>query len=72
MAELADAHRLSPVETALRYPLSFPAVATVIPGMLQEKEVRENARFSKRGPLTEDVVSAIRNIYETNNRFLPE
>ena len=71
LADLASQHSLVPVEAALRYPLSFPAVATVIPGMLQEDEVRANIHVARRGPLSADVLSAIRALYENNNRFAP-
>lgn len=72
LADLAHKHQLLPIAAALRYPLSFPSsVATVIPGMMQEREVRENVGFVQGGALPEQMVTAIRDFYESHNRFRP-
>ena len=42
-------------QTALRFCLSFPAVSTVIPGILGAEEADENARASDLGPLADSV-----------------
>jgi len=42
-------------QTALRFCLSFPAVSTVIPGILTESEASENARASELGALPPDL-----------------
>ena len=72
MAKLAKTHHLEAVEAALRYPLSFRSVACVIPGMMQESEVRENCRLTQAGPLDKQMVTEIRDLYESNNQFRPE
>jgi aryl-alcohol dehydrogenase-like predicted oxidoreductase len=41
----------SPAQIALRFCLSFPAVSTIIPGMLNDDQVRENSAASGRGSL---------------------
>lgn len=41
----------TPAQIALRFCLSFEAVSTIIPGMLNHDHVRENAAASRLGPL---------------------
>lgn len=45
--------------TALRFVLSFPAVAATIPGMLSPAHVAENTRAGSLGPLPQGVVDAL-------------
>lgn len=47
----------SAAQLALRFCLSYPAVSTVIPGMLTVAEVEENAVAGKDGPLPKDLLS---------------
>ena len=46
-------------ESALRFCLSFPAVSSVIPGILTPAESAENARASASGPLPAQAVEAV-------------
>jgi len=41
----------TPAQIALRFCLSFPAVSTIVPGMLTEAHVHENTNASALGPL---------------------
>lgn len=47
-------------EIALRFCLSHPAVATVIPGMRRPAHVRANAEAVLRGPLDDDLLRRLR------------
>ena len=47
-------------ELALRFVLSSPDVATVIPGMRRERNVRANAAAAAAGPLPPDLLRALR------------
>ncbi len=53
-------------QAALRFCLSFPAVSTVIPGILSVEEVCENAACSDLGPFSpavlDDIVAAYRDL----------
>ncbi|MBI3615671.1 MAG: aldo/keto reductase [Candidatus Omnitrophica bacterium] len=63
-------NRCSNTQMALRFCLSYPAISTVIPGMMKAKHVVENVSATALGPLdTEDLMSAER-IYQTNDFFL--
>lgn len=57
-------------QTALRYCLSYPAISTVIPGMLREGEVDENIAASKLGALPAEERKKIETIYKQHNFFL--
>lgn len=46
-------------QAALRFCLSFPAVSSVIPGILAPMEANENAAASEQGPLTDAAREAI-------------
>jgi aryl-alcohol dehydrogenase-like predicted oxidoreductase len=47
-------------EMALRFVLSNPDVATVIPGMRRERHVRANIAASDAGPLPDSLITALR------------
>ncbi len=47
----------TPAQLALRFCLSFDAVATTIPGMLNNPHVMENAAASERGSLPSELVA---------------
>jgi len=47
-------------EMALRFILSNPDVATVIPGMRRERHVRANIAASDAGPLPDSLIAALR------------
>lgn len=59
----------TPVQAALQFCLSHPAVATVIPGMLTVKEVEENVGAIETFPLTTEECARIRDIYSKNEFF---
>lgn len=55
---------MSLTDLALKWILMFDAVSTVIPGAKSDTQAVANARASLLPPLSEDVMSKIRNIYE--------
>jgi aryl-alcohol dehydrogenase-like predicted oxidoreductase len=57
-------------ESALRFCLSFPAVSTVIPGILTPAEARSNAAASSAGPLPRDALDGVLKINERRRFFL--
>ena len=59
------------VQLALQFCLSSPAVSTVIPGMMNEAEIRENTGASDRPPLTERELAAIQDIYASHTFYDP-
>jgi Predicted oxidoreductases (related to aryl-alcohol dehydrogenases) len=50
------------IQAALRFCLSFPAVSTVIPGILTPEQAVENAEASTLGPLSESTLTRILDI----------
>ena len=56
----ADLGDLSLPETALRFTISHPAVATVIPGMRRVAHVESNLAAGARGPLDEETLRVLR------------
>ncbi len=52
----------TPAQIALRFCLSFPSVSTVIPGMLEPGQVRENAAAMELGPLAPDQIERARKV----------
>ena len=57
-------------QMALRFCLSYPAVSTVIPGMLSRLQVEENILASHAGPLGEHMRLQIERIYRENRFFI--
>ena len=57
-------------QAALRFCLSFPAVSTVIPGMLTPAEVDENTAASELGMLPEAAVEAVLALNRTQSFFV--
>lgn len=55
---------------ALRFCLSYKAVSTIIPGMLNREHVRENIFSSSLGKLPTDKVEALEKVYRENTFFL--
>lgn len=55
---------MSLTDLALKWILMFDAISTVIPGAKSEAQARANAHASELPPLTEEVMSKIRKIYE--------
>jgi aryl-alcohol dehydrogenase-like predicted oxidoreductase len=70
---LLDCRKHEPIQTkpqfAMRFCLSFPQISTVIPGMMTEKEVLDNIRVSKLGPLTAVEMESLDKVYQENNSF---
>jgi aryl-alcohol dehydrogenase-like predicted oxidoreductase len=62
--------RQTPSQFALRYCLSFEAVASVIPGILTDAEARENGAASDLGPLAAGDLAALRAIYRASTEFV--
>jgi aryl-alcohol dehydrogenase-like predicted oxidoreductase len=52
------------VRAALRFCLSFPAVASAIPGMLTPEEVAANAAAGEAEPFADDLLARMRDVYE--------
>lgn len=59
-------------QVALRFCLSYGQVSSVIPGMLNSKEVCENAFASQLGPLHEEEIQGIERIFKENAFFIKE
>ena len=59
----------TPAQLALRFCLDHAAVATVIPGMMNQAEVQENLAASGLEPLSETEIERIRLIYSTHNFY---
>ena len=57
---------------ALQYCLSYPVVATAIPGMLTAAQVEENAQASQLGPLNKSEREAFERIYGDHSFFVRE
>jgi aryl-alcohol dehydrogenase-like predicted oxidoreductase len=56
--------------SALRFCLAFPAISSVIPGILTPAEAEENARASDFGPLSEESVEAVLEINRKRQFFV--
>ncbi|MFA6354718.1 MAG: aldo/keto reductase [Candidatus Paceibacterota bacterium] len=61
--------KLTPVQVALNFCLSFEAVSVVIPGMLTEAEVEENVIVSSAEKFTRDELMRARKVYNENDFF---
>jgi len=57
-------------QVALRFPLSFGAVSSTIPGILSPDEVAENAMASDFGPLPEDARDRVVALHKVTDWFL--
>lgn len=55
---------------ALRFCLSFPALATIIPGILTPAEAEANALASEHGPLPESAVASVLQINRQRDFFV--
>ena len=67
---LRNAADQTPAQLALRFCLSFPAISSVIPGMLTTAHVDDNTRASMLGGLFESERLAIMRIYREHDFFL--
>lgn len=74
-ADLLEAVGAKPGEeaahAALRFCLSFPAVSSVIPGILTPAEADANAAASLLGPLSRDAVARVLDINRRREFFVP-
>lgn len=62
----------TPAQMALRFCLSYGAVSTVIPGMMQAEHVLENAGASPLGRLTQPQLETLRKMYQGQRFFLKD
>ena len=60
----------TPAQFALRFCLSYPEVASAIPGMLTPEHVRENAGASDLGPLAPEAIAQIGAVYRRHAFFV--
>jgi aryl-alcohol dehydrogenase-like predicted oxidoreductase len=67
---LADRPGETPAQFALRFCLSYPEVASVIPGMLTPAQVQENAAASDLGPLAPGEIAQIAAVYRQHSFFV--
>ncbi len=70
LATVQTTSGVTATQIALRFCLSFPAVSTVIPGMLNTDEVDENIAASGQGPLPAAAVDAVLAINQSRNFFV--
>ena len=63
---------ISMTQFALRWILMFDAVTCAIPGAKRAEQVRENAAASNLRPLSRDIMSQVRRVYEEDIRALVE
>jgi len=61
--------KISPSQLALKFCLTFKNISTVIPGMMNSKEVKENIKSSDIDNLSDNELSFIEKIYKTHNFF---
>jgi aryl-alcohol dehydrogenase-like predicted oxidoreductase len=61
----------TPAQLALRFCLDQESISTVIPGMMNEEEVKENIKTIKMDPLSEEEISEIRLVYKSNIFYDP-
>jgi len=61
---------MTPVQAALNFCLSFPAISSVIPGMLTSAEVEENVAASGMPRFTKAEIEKARGVYAHNEFFM--
>jgi aryl-alcohol dehydrogenase-like predicted oxidoreductase len=59
----------TPVQAALRFCLEFGEVSTVIPGMMNCREVEEDLQASQIAPLSAEEMNRIQSIYQTHEFY---
>ncbi len=59
----------TPTQVALRFCLDYDVVSTVIPGMMNISEVKENIKAGEISPLTPDESEHIRRIYQNHSFY---
>ena len=70
LAKVKSSAEQTPAQFALRFCLSFAAISTVIPGMLTEEHVKENALASGLGALSDFERTAIVEVYRGSRFFV--
>lgn len=68
--EIAARNGSTSAQLALRFCLSYPSVATTIPGMLTSAQVEENAHAGELGPLPAEDLAMMERIHDGNEFFL--
>lgn len=69
---LLQCQNQTPAQLALRFCLSYPAISTVIPGMLKNDHVDENALASSLGPYSETTRLNLEELYKKHTFFLKQ
>ncbi len=69
LKSLVQGGTASLVQAALRFVLSNPHVSTVIPGARTVQELEENVLAAERGPLTQEDLNGIRELWRNNFRM---
>ncbi|MDO9542696.1 MAG: aldo/keto reductase [Kiritimatiellia bacterium] len=69
-ARLLKKEKQTKAQLALRFCLSFQAVSTAIPGMLNPAQIEENAQASRMGALTPEELAEIQSVYTAHDFFL--
>lgn len=67
LKDLRDSDNQSLAQLALRFCLSFNEISTIIPGMLNKKQVIENTTSSNFSHYSQEILLEIKNIYSNNN-----
>jgi len=70
LSALRDSNGQTPAQFALRFCLSFPAISSVIPGMLTAAHVDDNTPASDLGGLPDSERARIMEIYREHDFFL--
>ena len=70
LLSLGETQDLTPAQIALKFCLSHDAVSTVIPGMLNKKQVKENVSVSGLEAWPVDVLEKIRETYASHSFFV--
>ncbi len=68
-AAFGENHPGTPAQRAIAYCLSFPGVATVIPGILTPAQADENAGAAALAPLSEEIVRALSLAYDQGSFY---
>jgi aryl-alcohol dehydrogenase-like predicted oxidoreductase len=68
-AFLSKGKNWTPTQLALKFCISFPAVSTVIPGILRPNEAEEDAKASDLPPLGEKEIAAAFRVYKDHEFF---
>src|SRR3989338_10428534 len=66
---LNESSSWTPTQIALKFCLSFPAVSSVIPGILHPSEARENASASDLSQFAQEEIARAREVYHAHEFF---